>query len=655
MTTLLSAKRKEEYQGENSPSNYITSEVRRNHNDHNSRNSVKFSQGMSKSSEENNSLLKSNVNLNATKYACRSFQRSTIAALPSFKRSPPEILSVKSSGSKNLSDRTTESSNIFSAKAIPPLQDEVHNDILYDFYNEKVNSHYETLTRLSKEWQVIARNLKPAAWPILPMSHRITKQDGQWVIQRYRDVDFLELNLLTFGSDSKNKINYLVLENDRLIYSYAHTRNPAFGGGRTRFPFTIKTRDSQIINYMDGHSIDHADTLDEKLLYYGVSSTHHKKNHIPEPDRTYWGLTLRNQLVKEFRGSQDSYSQWVFYPDKPFQINSGAFVPLGVLFLRHGIEGNIKEGWSIPWKDPLHNTAGQGQKIRTTLQHYSLNHHSQQSSGKDILNSNNRFAPKCFVYVKESLDQKFAYALNVPDENNLNHPYSQFSLYRMEVLADQEVIPYWSIKLIDFNLDQQLAQDSKNFLKTLYWTNRTINYLEELQENDFQNHINIISLQNLMIKLKKSSLDTNCYFGDKLARIIKNAQDFVNIPRDIDSLHFNGQKALHFERTLILFKSVKRQINKGIGSLSSIVPLSPKEFQNPSSLELEIIDDCKTTVTKKLQALLSKSQNNFSTNQNIIKVWVTGNEISVDAKELLKSTFGAAKVEFTDTPPISSF
>jgi hypothetical protein len=317
---------------------------------------------------------------------------------------------------------------------------------IQQFKREVVEREYVPIFSVtdSRELDVITRNLDSKVWPILPTSHRFEKMKGGWCIAKHQDAPDAELRLYAFGEDASESVNYVVQSHGRTTYSYAQTLREEYKIDRNHFKFN---------DHMDGHCIDHRDTRPEELTYYETNSSWHPVNHIPEPHR-YWGITCRNSLIKDFRKRLEGYSQWVFYPPKPVLATRKVPVPMGVLFLQHAAQSwEITNGWSIPWRDSLHKSTAEKGHYRTQLMKYNLNRHSQVEAKKDLLGMEDRFFPKTFVYEKGCLDEKiFGRALKVPE--TLDNPYNHFSLYRMETLADEEIVPSWSPATFEFFLEQ---------------------------------------------------------------------------------------------------------------------------------------------------------------------------------------------------------
>jgi len=382
----------------------------------------------------------------------------------------------------------------------------------------------------------------------------------------------------------------------RTTYSYAQTLADKLDLERNSFSFVVGET-----NYVDGHCIDHRDTRLEELGYYKKTSSVHPVNHIPEPPVDYWGLTCRRALVADLRKRREGYSQWVFYPSKPLLTNSGTPVPMGVLFMQHAADSYaITNGWSIPWKDPLHRSSADKGDYRTQLRGYALNRHSQSVAKTDLLGVGSRFFPKTFVYEKSRLDEEiFGKALRLPE--TLENPYDHFCVYRMETFADRETVPSWSPTTFNFFLSQmERHKDDPYFReKTSYWWERFMGRSESLRRNDFPEimaeDVNLdVLIQNVQ---RAESFDLD----DRVQDHLRQLKSHSKVKREPAASHVGGYE--DYERPQVEPPSpLEIRFLNGKGSINAIASMNAEEFRHPRSLVLKT-KDC-GSITEKVHRWL---------------------------------------------------
>ncbi len=517
---------------------------------------------------------------------------------------------------------------------------------LQRFQREVVDRQYVPIFSVadSRELDVITRNLDSKVWPILPTSHRFEQRDKKWCITKHRDAPGADLHLYAFGEDAPQSVNYVVQSYGRTTYSYAQTLKDDCKFCKNKVPFVVEQ-----ISYMDGHCIDHRDTRPEKLgNYYWQNSSTHSTNHIPEPPGNYWGLTCRNALVKDFRKRLEGYSQWVFYPSKPLLTTKKIPIPMGVLFMQHEAESwEIINGWSIPWADSLHRSSADEGHYLTQLRKYTLNHHSQSEARKDLLGIRDRFFPKTFVYEKGRLDEKiFGRALKVPE--TLDNPYSQFSLYRMETLADEEIVPSWSPATFGFFLDQMERHKGDPYFreKTDYWQKRFTSRSESLRKNDFSKIMaGDVAIDTLIQKVQRAeSFDADDRVQDHL-RQLKSHSEVKQEPAAAPRVgpYEDYERPVVVEVAAVApqvepSRPLKITFGTGKGSLETLKsPLHEDEFRFPRNLSLEITERDPGSITRKVSAWTTANKRILEvalSRGTITEFRIVGNISSVAQKEL---------------------
>ncbi|CAG9330138.1 unnamed protein product [Blepharisma stoltei] len=526
--------------------------------------------------------------------------------------------------------------------------DSSYSEDLKEIYSERIKSQHEYQSVSdSQEWMLIKSCLNPEAFPILSAYHHIENSENGYFISKHRDSPDNSISIFTFGSQSANKIDYIVQTNGQTTYSYASTKNPGYNGNRVSFEFKADEN-----RYVDGHCIDHGDTPSETLNLYGKLSTEHSANHIPEPWDTYWGLHYRNWLVRNLRKSSLSYSQLVFYSDTPIVTNLGSHVPTGVLFFSHSHEGNLEEGWSIPWDSEIHRRCKDRENFqRMGLREYSLNALSKLKSKRYIFGRN--ISPKSFSHISGNLSSNFSNALIMPSV--LKDPYDYFSLYRMEVLAESEHIPMWSLRTADFLLDcNSISQRSRLFEKLGYWTKRTFNYIEALQSSTIDTGINYKMLMQIWKKVKeKEDFDRNGIIQDQLRQIIIGSKDDATFASMINkTLNSMG---LAEERKDIQLPDNSHEppiltitIGQGKGSINKLkTPLSEENLSGPATLEFKFMVKDKNSPLQKLRTFLNVNKSLLQKNkESIVEVIISGNTqfLTARSKALLSDFFSEKKI-----------
>lgn len=341
---------------------------------------------------------------------------------------------------------------------------EIDQNKLNKLRNQYINENYEKIE--SKEITSIIKSFGSNyhLLPLLPPSHFWDLE--QKCIMRHKDVPS-KTKIYVFGEESKDKLSYIICESDtihhpdhsfRTIYSFTTPKlNEVYNGERSQKTFQKGTLEK----FVAGHCIDHADTSDEKLNYYNINSTHHFANLIPEP-YDGWGIKIRSHLVKELRNYKIPYSQFVYYPSQIEYTDypSITAIPKGVLFFSHN--NNVLDGWQVDWDDKeIHyNSTGRGPRIRLK------NNVIENLKCKHLAYINGRLDDKFTVNLDEKIN-------SLQNNSKILDPYTR---YKVQVLADQELIPKYILHIIKSDLKENRVH------YVVYWLKRFIDQLKILIE-----------------------------------------------------------------------------------------------------------------------------------------------------------------------------
>ncbi len=394
---------------------------------------------------------------------------------------------------------------------------QAENNQIATLRQEYTDSHYQTY-RTSREIKTIQESLDMNEYPLLPLSHLWKFDDDGNLMMMHHGKSPFKVRLYTFGKSEIGKMSYLVEEKRiadgsfHTMYSYTNTRQDVFTGARSQKPF--KTKDGA--TYDAGHCIDHADTPDEELNFYGKQSTHSHPNWLSEPANG-WGIKIRPHLVNDIRKGEGSYSQLAYYPRlekrqytlKPFKSE----IPEGVLFFDHNNLGQIVQGWQIPWNDRYINYEAAGKGPRVKLRGYE----AKSAQQEPIFSGVNGCFPQKLSYIHDYLDPNFSYRLDLP-QDGLMDPLTQ---YRVEVLADAEMIPFYIPYLT------QSYFKHKDTERGTYWANRMIEQARLLFDNDVDAELSVSS-RNIINVLKASDPDHDLI--DEFKSIIRDSHGTENSP-----------------------------------------------------------------------------------------------------------------------------
>lgn len=213
------------------------------------------------------------------------------------------------------------------------------------------------------------------------------------ILLRHHLAPIHDIEVVIFGPDKNNKINFSAFIDKRLCQSFTNTRpynDPFKDHGcpdRRRYPITEKDFDVYdyylslsegriykefIMRCMRGHSHDKFDTpevgrilpmncgpawinknpiptTEIRTVYGRYQSNFDKRIFLPEPKRG-WGENLRNHYVAGVRAVNGSYVQYPYYSTSPRLTENLTAVPDGVTFV--GIKDPLWrtiEVFDVPW------------------------------------------------------------------------------------------------------------------------------------------------------------------------------------------------------------------------------------------------------------------------------------------------------------------
>jgi len=211
--------------------------------------------------------------------------------------------------------------------------------------------------------------------PVSPLEHQWFNSNQQYVLKKHHSALEQNIDIVIYGPNIHQQINYLTLFNQVNHQSYAVTRFKTFGYDFRKIPFNAR-KDYRVPGYeylsgkyhMPGHCIDHADTIEAGLTPY---SSYDKRNFIPEPPHSDWGGILRRDVVRRLRKIHGAYMQLPYYEPTPLLANNGTPVPAGVFFgsiHNHQLGKICKVSWDIDFKQYRASGLKLDQQILATLE-----------------------------------------------------------------------------------------------------------------------------------------------------------------------------------------------------------------------------------------------------------------------------------------------
>lgn len=253
--------------------------------------------------------------------------------------------------------------------------------------------------------------------PLLPWGYHWEKKKKQYGVYKLNYINPCSIELILYGPDEKNQINYNLVVDGHNFYTLSHTRNGEQARLKSKdrkYPKPINTNASgyytKTTPYMPGHCVDHVDSIippAEILARYGKNciSSYHHSNYIPEVQKDYWGLTMRRGLVAAQRKAGLSYAQLAEYGDNYQKTISGAAIPESVYFycLNAHYKPNMVS-W-IDW-DKDYNQHKKNSKV-TVVKHM------------ESFSTSVEAAPKALIWDVNASDEKWTKA--VRDTRYLGH------------------------------------------------------------------------------------------------------------------------------------------------------------------------------------------------------------------------------------------
>ncbi len=229
---------------------------------------------------------------------------------------------------------------------------------------------------LSSQWKAVAyrqpENFSPifslhsCLWPALPESYEWrTLEDNNIYLFKHISASFHEFDFVTYPTSSADKVNFLSRWDGITHHSFAYTRTPPLRNDYARevFPINQDAYKCDGRTYDRGHCIDFADTQGLTNVEMVASdsidptiSTLDPRNYIPEPPKTHWGRSLRNNLVRDIRNEKGNYAQYVYYPFQSKRTGNGTAIPTGVYFLHLNTNNDgLVQSYHVPWGHAIHD------------------------------------------------------------------------------------------------------------------------------------------------------------------------------------------------------------------------------------------------------------------------------------------------------------
>lgn len=506
---------------------------------------------------------------------------------------------------------------IFSRESIGLDPSEEQLSILRSVRSEIDTQYVTLLDHNCDPLKLITTHLPSSVFPILPPSYRWeqtpTKTVPLWSLTKHREAPLVDIDLHPFY-EAEKPLSYVVQFDQRTVYSFAHTRPKAdtFQGERRQLIFS--KGDTQ---YWDGHCVDHADSRNYYLRHYGTSS-HHPANRVPEIST--WG-SIRNHLVRSIRSIGRCYSQFVYYSPIPEYTDQGPVIPGGVLFFEHESSSSsppysIAAGWQIPWfhtKDNFKNARGSRMRL--------ANHILKSMNNEPIYGP--RAGPRSLSYIKGMLGKDFEDRLNHPPPYQYFDPLTQ---YRLEVLADQEILPNYSVSLFQNHL---FGTDVSQIMLE-YWGNRAWEHVALLNSFtlDSQGRNLIMQDESLLPQLIKeihnsSVFDLNHEHEDRWRSIQRERADagmafLLKFGRGL----FDDVEEKIPEIKEEKLPEIVIPLASGKSSTNGLQILSPTQLRSPVKLKFNITGTSQLSVSRKVSAFFRRNTLDFT---NVQKVTIVGN------------------------------
>lgn len=381
-----------------------------------------------------------------------------------------------------------EKVNAFSAHSIPQCRLDIESEINREYIKVDIKNN----SRISDPYRLITHTLPINVLPLLPTSYRWVKEGDEYVVMKHRSAPDHSLEFVVYADNtlSPTRVNYCTLIDDINVQSFAHTRNvgETFKGKRDSYPFMVQesllpiTTTKHLLrdhfkstSYIDGHCIDHADThYPEKVNYHHSSKD--IRNHIPEPDRSYWGLHVRNPLVASIRKEGGCYMQLPYYSINSPKTNLGVFVPEGVYFNK--FSRNVKNNWvtissqnsyHIPWDDDIHSP-------------YQTESWTTLLNKKKVDDLTYGYFPNLSHLENKDLKWWEATITNLQSTSPVF--LGQWKGYDHMITNNAKIVADWETESINYKLRYLYYShlENQSDLELRYWHNRTLRHADQLYE-----------------------------------------------------------------------------------------------------------------------------------------------------------------------------
>ena len=405
------------------------------------------------------------------------------------------------------------------------------------------------------------------------------------------------------------------------------------------------------MRFMDGHAIDHAHTPDEELHFYDKNkktlSTNSLANHIPEPFRSKWGLDIRNHLVQDIAKAGGSYGQLAYYADAPDRtdhcMGGSAEIPRGVLFFKHDQDGNILNGWDIPWgDDPIHSG---DPRIRETGGPLTSVRSHQLPEIQEHLQT--------LAYTYPGVHETMA-PFDELLEEELSQVLSPLMRYRLEILADSELEAHYSSMLYLNGLLTVGTNQGKSYERTCYWGRRALEHIRGLEKYDAKHFIGNSGFAEKILKCLSVTpfFDRDGSAHDALHQMVGNQKDVGSLinredlgSRFLSKFKIGDREDVQKLPARAIPDPIPYPINlpTGINSLTQTIRPSESEFSCRRKLEINVPHNNKTL--EKVVLFLTENKDLLRTHQDTISIEIIPEYLNTQekVKKCLKQIFSKAE------------
>jgi len=318
-------------------------------------------------------------------------------------------------------------------------------------------------------------NLPSQLQPVVPFEYKWFFKEGQYTLKKHLDGQDQKIQIITFGP-YQDKIHYLCQINNVTVQSFAHTRQKTFNPEKRKYPMDPARKNYFVPNFLyregkyhtPGHCIDHADTFEvgDEANY----STNDKRNYIPEPPKSYWGLHVRSHVVKALRRNSGAYMQIPYYSLQPLVTYDGTMVPEGVFFSEI-YDNKITKTYDVNWQYKFDKTLNKkGLGFTTDLESYSnclplANVYKEDATDKQI---------DIFIKKLSTIQNKFLNGLY----NNIETKHI-ISAYDEKLSELEYVSPQYKFLASFRASEQQNEYKAERFLKRAFLHAEFLNQLDD--------------------------------------------------------------------------------------------------------------------------------------------------------------------------------